>query len=165
MRGATHGSRSRGQRAPFQPIARESSLSSASSTGTDTHPLQANSINVAFTVSDIDRSLAWYTNVIGFTIDQRHEREGKLVAVSLRAGSVRILLGRDDGAKGWDRVKGTGFSVQFTTSQNIDVLAERIKAAGEALHTEPETAPWGSRLFRVKDPDGFLLVISSERPG
>lgn len=140
-------------------------MSSASSTGTAAHPLQANSINVAFTVNDIDRSLTWYADVIGFTIDQRHEREGKLVAVSLRAGSVRILLGRDDGAKGWDRVKGAGFSVQFTTSQNIDELAERIKAAGAALHTEPETAPWGSRLFRVKDPDGFLLVISSERPG
>ena len=140
-------------------------MSSESRIGTNAHSLQANTVNVAFTVNDIDRSLAWYTGVVGFVIDQRHEREGKLMAVSLRAGSVRMLLGRDDGAKGWDRVKGVGFSVQFTTSQNIDELAQRIKAAGGALATEPETAPWGARLFRLKDPDGFLLVISSERPG
>jgi uncharacterized glyoxalase superfamily protein PhnB len=139
-------------------------LSSESSSSTEQVPsLQASSLNVAFTVNDIDRSLAWYTDVLGFAIDQRHEREGKLVAVSLKAGAIRILLGRDDGAKGWDRVKGVGFSVQFATPQNIDELAQRIKAAGATLHTEPETAPWGARLFRLKDPDGFLLVISSER--
>jgi hypothetical protein len=30
---------------------------------------------------------------------------------------VRILLNQDDGAKGFDRVKGEGFSLMFTTAQ------------------------------------------------
>ena len=118
---------------------------------------------MSLTVNDIDRSLAWYTGVLGFTIDQRHEREGKMMAVSLKAGDVRILLGRDDGAKGWDRVKGLGLSMMLTTTQDIDGLAQRIRDAGGTLATEPETAPWGPRLFRVKDPEGFLFVISSPR--
>lgn len=71
-----------------------------------------------------------------------HERNGKLVAVSIRAGSVRILLGQDDGAKGWDRVKGEGFSMQITTEDDIDELANRIKAAGGVLDMEPVDTPW-----------------------
>jgi uncharacterized glyoxalase superfamily protein PhnB len=62
-----------------------------------------------------------------------------------------------------DRVKGTGFSLQFTTAQNIDDLANRIKAHGSTLETEPTDVPWGARVFRVVDPDGFKLVFSSER--
>jgi uncharacterized glyoxalase superfamily protein PhnB len=114
------------------------------------------------TVKDLQQSLAWYRDVIGFTVDREHERDGTLQAVSLKAGTVRILLGRDDGAKGKDRVKGEGFSLQFTTAQNIDELAQRIKSRGGTLSLEPTDTPWGARVFRLQDPDGFKLVISSE---
>ena len=52
----------------------------------------------------------WYRDAVGFTVDQNYEREEKLMAVSLKAGDVRILLTRDDGAKGWNRAKGAGCS-------------------------------------------------------
>lgn len=123
---------------------------------------RARALSVSFTVKDLAKSLAWYRDVVGFTVDQEHERGGVLRAVSLVAGGVKILLGQDDGAKGLDRTKGEGFSVQFTTTQNIDELAKRIKEAGVVLATEPADA-WGARVFRVKDPDGFTLVFSSER--
>jgi uncharacterized glyoxalase superfamily protein PhnB len=85
------------------------------------------------------------------------------MAGSLKAGDVRLLINQDDGAKGWDRVKGDGFSLQLTTDQNIDEIANRIKKLGGALDSEPANMPWGARLFRLRDPDGFKLVISSER--
>src|SRR6266699_3234616 len=100
---------------------------------------------------------------MGFGVDQKHEREGKLMAVSLKAGDVRILIGQDDGAKGWDRVKGEGFSLQMTTAQNVDEIAKRIKELGGTLESEPADMPWGARVFRLRDPDGFKLVISSAR--
>ena len=122
----------------------------------------ARTLGAALTVKDLEKSLAWYRDVVGFAVDQRHEREGKLLAVSLKAGDVRILLALDDGAKGWDRVKGEGLSLQFTTDQNIDEIADRVKAAGVTLDTEPVDTPWGARVFRLHDPDGFKLVISSK---
>jgi uncharacterized glyoxalase superfamily protein PhnB len=125
---------------------------------------RARTLQVSLTVKDLAQSLAWYENVLGFTVDKRHEREGKLVAVSLKAGDVRILIGQDDGGKGWDRVKGEGFSMQFSTAQSIDQIAARIKERGGTLDTEPADMPWGVRVFRLHDPDGFKLVISSERP-
>jgi len=122
---------------------------------------RARSLDASLTVKDLEKSLAWYQDVVGFTVDRKHEREGKLLAVSLKAGNVRILINQDDGAKGWDRVKGEGLSLQFTTDQDLDAIANRIKERGGTLTTEPTTMPWGVRVFRLQDPDGFRLVFSS----
>lgn len=122
---------------------------------------QASSLNVSLTVSDLRKSLEWYRDVLGFAVDREHEREGKLFAVSLKAGNARILINQDNGAKG-ERAKGAGFSMMFTTAQDIDAMANRIKALGTTLETEPMDMR-GMRMFRLVDPDGFRLTISSER--
>lgn len=129
-----------------------------------TAPFSAQNLAASLTVKDLEKSLAWYRDVVGFAVDQKHERAGKLMAMSLKAGDVRILITQDDGAKGLDRVKGEGFSLQFTTDQNIDEIANRIKGHGGKLETEPADMPWGVRSFRVHDPDGFKLVFSSTPP-
>jgi lactoylglutathione lyase len=131
---------------------------------TDAQPFLGRTLSASLTVKDLQTSLDWYQNVLGFNIERRHEREGKLMGVSLKAGDVQILIGQDDGAKGWDRVKGEGFSLRINTEQNIDELANRIKAQGGVLLTEPVDMPWGARVFRVQDPDGFKLAISSLPP-
>lgn len=124
---------------------------------------RARELSLSITANDLKKSLAWYTHILGFTTDRMHEREGKLVAVSIKAGDVRIVLNQDDGKKGTDRVKGQGFSMQFTTAQSIDEIAARIRRLGGTLDSEPADMPWGARIFRLTDPDGFKLVISSER--
>jgi catechol 2,3-dioxygenase-like lactoylglutathione lyase family enzyme len=124
-------------------------------------PLSAQSLEASLTVADVRRSANWYRDVLGFAIDREFERDGQLRAVSLRAGSIRVLVTQDDGKKG-DRVKGEGFSLQITTPQNIDAIADRAKEAGAVLDSEPADA-FGVRVFRLRDPDGFGLVISSPR--
>jgi len=113
-------------------------------------------------VKDLGKSLAWYRDVVGFMVERQHERDGKLRAISLKAGAVRILINQDDGAKGWDRVKGEGFSLQLTTAQGVDEIAKRIREQGGTLESEPADMPWGVRMFRLLDPDGFRWAISSE---
>lgn len=146
----------------------DTSTSTPDDGGTDrppSHPFHAQTLAASLTVQDLASSLRWYRDVIGFEVDQRHERDGQLRAVSLRAGDVRILIGQDDGAKGWDRTKGEGFSLHFTTSQNVDDIAHRVREHGHTLDTEPTDMPWGARVFRVLDPDGFKLAVSSVRGG
>ncbi len=123
---------------------------------------QARMLSVSLTVKDLAKSLAWYQHVLGFSIDRRIERDGILRAVALKAGDVRLSINQDDGAKGWDRIKGEGFSLRITTDQNIDETANRIKANGGKLESEPTDMPWGARLFRLKDPDGFKISISCD---
>jgi len=121
---------------------------------------EATELGASLTVKDLDASTAWYTDVVGFAVEKRYEREGNLFAVSLSAGSVRILLTRDDGAKG-ERAKGEGFSLQLTTTQGIDALAAGIRERGGVLEGDPMTNPWGARFFRLRDPDGFRYTFSS----
>jgi uncharacterized glyoxalase superfamily protein PhnB len=124
--------------------------------------LRARELTASLTVKDLSKSMAWYRDVLGFTVDRETEVDGKLRSVALKAGDVRILLNQDDGAKGWDRVKGQGISLRLVTVQDVSEIAAWIKARGGTLELEPVERPWG-RLFRLRDPDGFLLVISSEK--
>lgn len=126
-----------------------------------TAALVAESLSISLTVKDLDKSLAWYTGMLGFTIERKYERDGKIGGYALKAGDARIAIGRDDGGKGWDRVKGQGCSIQLTTGQRVDDFADRIKAGGGTLLSEPADMHWGVRMFQVLDPDGFKLGVSS----
>jgi uncharacterized glyoxalase superfamily protein PhnB len=122
-------------------------------------------LTASLTVADLARSTAWYCDVMGFAVQRRHERDGTVRAVSLSAGDVRILLTQDDGAKGPDRVKGQGISLQITTDQDIDQLAAGMRRRGGTLENDPDDAPWGIRMFRLRDPDGFRFTISAAEAG
>jgi len=121
---------------------------------------RARAVSASFFVKDLQKSLAWYRDKIGFFVGEQIKRGGKVVGVTLKAGGVQILITQDDGGTGWDRVKGAGFTLQFTTAQDIDGLAEAIKQRGGYLESEPELVG-GKRVLRLRDPDGFKLVISA----
>jgi uncharacterized glyoxalase superfamily protein PhnB len=124
--------------------------------------LRLRSASPGFTVNDLERSLAFYRDVLRFTVKERWEKDGVLRGVELMAGNVSLWLSQDDWKKGRDRVKGQGFRIYCTTAQDIDALAEGIKACGAALAEEPKDQPWGGRDFAVVDPDGFTITIASE---
>lgn len=127
---------------------------------TSPSPLLGKSLQASLTVKDLQQSVTWYVDIVGFIVDRRIERDGKLRGVAVSAGEVRIILNQDDGAKGWDRIKGQGFSLQITTAQSVDDIARRIKERGGSLEMEPQDMPWGARVLRVRDPDGFRWSIS-----
>ncbi|HSY83499.1 MAG TPA: VOC family protein [Gemmatimonadaceae bacterium] len=118
-------------------------------------------LSASLTVKDVRSSVAWYRDVLGFTVSQEHERGGVLRAVSMSAGGAQILVSQDDGAKGADRAKGEGISLMLTT-ENVDDLATQAKAHGATLDSEPADFG-GRRAFRLRDPDGFRLTIATER--
>ena len=97
----------------------------------------ASALSASLTVKDLQRSRAWYRDVLGFAIDREMEHEGTLRAVAVRAGAVRLMLNQDNGAKGWERTKGEGFSLHLTTSQNVDEIAARDQ--GGRRHTRDGT--------------------------
>jgi catechol 2,3-dioxygenase-like lactoylglutathione lyase family enzyme len=123
--------------------------------------LRLRSAGPSFTVDNIDKSVAFYRDVLGFTLKDKWEEEGALTGVELLAGSVTFWLGQDDWKKGRGRVKGEGFRIYCGTTQDIDVLAARVRSTGIALAEEPKDMSWGGRSFAVRDPDGFLVTISS----
>jgi len=124
--------------------------------------LALSSVSPSFTVNDLHRSLAWYTDVIGFTAGERWERDGQLRGVELKAGKSYFMIGQDDWQKGRDRKKGEGFRIYCETNQDIDALAAAIKARGGQLDSEPKDQEWGVRDISFTDPDGFKVTIAKE---
>jgi uncharacterized glyoxalase superfamily protein PhnB len=122
-------------------------------------PLDTRAVFISLTAKDLLQSVAWYRDVLGFKVDSIRERDGKPAAAGVQSGAAKIFLNQDDGGRGWERVKGEGFAITFDTAQDIDAIAARIKSTGWALAMEPTDMPWGVRMLRVLDPDGYKLGI------
>ena len=120
------------------------------------------SVSPSFTVNDLQKSLAFYRDVIGFEPGERWERDGQLMGIELKAGKSYFMIGQDDWKKGRDRKKGEGFRMYCTTTQDIDALAAGIKARGGQLDSEPKDQDWGVRDISFTDPDGFKITIARE---
>jgi uncharacterized glyoxalase superfamily protein PhnB len=113
----------------------------------------------SFTVNDLDRSLAFYRDVLGFRVAEAFQRDGKTLGYMLRAGDVDLMIGQDDWAKGRDRRKGEGFRMYFETATDVDAFAKGIQARGGTIDGLPEDRPWGYRDFSLTDPDGFKMTF------
>jgi uncharacterized glyoxalase superfamily protein PhnB len=125
--------------------------------------INATTLGCSITCKDVQASIRWYNEVLGFAVEQSYEREGKLAGAVVSAGKCRIVLNQDDGQLGWDRIKGQGFYLQIDVvgTEDVDSAAARIKATGWALISDPEDRPWGVRMFQFRDPDGFKLGVST----
>ena len=124
--------------------------------------LRLRSIMPSFTVTDIERSLAWYRDGLGFFVTQRWEEGGKLKGVELKAGGCELGLSQDDFSKGRNREKGTGFRLWCNTTQDVDAIAKRLRAFGGTIVEGPGNQ-WDGYSFTAQDPDGFKLTIMQDR--
>ena len=117
-------------------------------------------------VEDIERSLRFYNDVLGFeTSFTMPDENGVLVHASVRHGDTEVMLGlaREVPAELRPHL-GIGASLYFTVEDGIDVDAycERARAAGGEIVQEPTDQFWGHRDWGIADPDGHRHFISKE---
>jgi len=121
--------------------------------------LRLRSVTPTFTVNDLQLSLAWYRDGLGFFVAERWEEGGRLQGVMLKAGTCEFGLSQDDFTKGRDRAKGTGFRLWCSTTQDVDAIAARLRAFGGTIVEEPGER-WDTYGFTAQDPDGFKITIT-----
>ena len=124
--------------------------------------LRLRSLMPTFTVNDIQLSLAWYSDGLGFFVADRWEEGGKLNGVMLKAGTCGFGLSQDDFTKGRDRSKGIGFRLWCNTTQDVDAIAARLRAFGGTIVEGPGDR-WDTYSFTAEDPDGFKITIARAR--
>jgi uncharacterized glyoxalase superfamily protein PhnB len=148
------------KRSAAKPKARPKKKTSARKAGSGGPSLR--DASPSFTVNDLEKSLAFYRDVLGFQVEQEWKGEdGKVRGVSFRAGKVTLMIGQDDWKKGRDRRKGEGFRMYFETGNDVDAFAKGIQARGGTLESPPEDKPWGYRDFNMTDPDGFKMTFGA----
>jgi uncharacterized glyoxalase superfamily protein PhnB len=152
-----------GRRATSKPRSNGNGRSRAMASRQQPETLRLRSVTPTYTVNDLQKSIAWYCDGLGFIVSERWEEGGVLQGVMLKAGSCTFGLSQDDFRKGHDRVKGVGFRIYADTAQSVDKLAERIRAFGGKIIMEPTDMPWPARSFAVEDPDGFTISFNEPR--
>jgi len=126
----------------------------------DPQTLRLRAFEPSLTVDDLQKSIDFYTKVLGFIVGDRWEDKGVLKGVTLKAGACSIGLSQDDWSKGRDRVKGVGFRLWCETVQDINALGERIKRAGGTLTEGPtDNAQMKMQSLALDDLDGYHVSI------
>lgn len=106
-------------------------------------------------VADLDRSLDFYQNILGFSIRKREPfRDGRdLVVTDQGLGLVAREAGeRFAGERG-------GLEHLCFGARGIDELAERAKAAGHKILRGPGPGPYGHTVY-LEDPDGNSVELA-----
>lgn len=124
------------------------------------------SIIPALAVADIEKSVAFYSEVLGFDVTMTIPGEdGTLVHASINRGDAAIMFGKRDTSNPHDQGQlGAGVALFATVAddEDIDAYFQRVKAAGATVVQEPTDQFWGHRDWIIADPDGYLLWIGKE---
>lgn len=117
-------------------------------------------------VTDIERSIAFWDQVMGIPLQSRTEIPGVLEAV-LQApeGGSRIQL-----AQWLDRDgpidMGSALWKIYVNTSDVHALFDRAVAAGCEVVSEPQRLDrWPVSVAFVKDPDGYLLELIEYHEG
>jgi glyoxylase I family protein len=114
---------------------------------------------VRYQVTDVERSLGFYTNVLGFIL----ELHAGSAFASVRRGDLRLLLGgpgssgarpmpdgRRQGPGGWNRI------VLYVDDLDAEITA--LEKANVRFRNAIETGP-GGRQIQIEDPDGNPIEL------
>jgi catechol 2,3-dioxygenase-like lactoylglutathione lyase family enzyme len=125
-------------------------------------------VGTILAVWDVDRSVAFYTERLGFSVDALYDDPP--YATLTRAG-VRLSLAEQDHPAP-DRPGITMIVPEDPTRLPVVLVLEvddaqavhdQLIAEGTRLLAQPYAPPWGGLRFFVVDPDGYLVEI--EQPG
>ena len=108
-------------------------------------------------VADVETSLRFYVDRLGFTSPWRYDEEG--VAQVDRQGCVLIL------AETWPEKIGKGLmfislNVEPATPEHATAALDALRAELEARGVLVKEGSWGYRLLVVDDPDGNQLFFN-----
>jgi len=121
-------------------------------------------------VFDMPTSLAFYRDVLGFTVVSASPEvdtvEGHFSHwMWLRFGAAEIMLNTqyDSNERPSQRPATKAADVTFYIHvSDIDLAYQELMARG-VQSAPPKEAPYGLKLFSVKDPDGYTIVFQEVR--
>ncbi len=120
---------------------------------------------VILIVDDLDRTLDFYTKVLGLKPGHRSGDYAQLDTGATRIGfytrpAMAAVVGF---ALEPAHQTAPGFELGFKVA-NVDAAYAEILAGGATPVTAPTTRPWGQRTAYVRDPDGHLIELAQDPP-
>jgi lactoylglutathione lyase len=115
---------------------------------------------VVLIVADLERSVRFYTEVLGLRLQHRSGPFAQLDTGRTRLAlyerqAMAATLGMAIGAPAPDC---PGFEIGFKVD-DVDAAYQELVQRGAAPLTPPADRPWGQRTAYVRDPDGHLIEL------
>jgi catechol 2,3-dioxygenase-like lactoylglutathione lyase family enzyme len=118
------------------------------------------SIATQVRVTDLERSLRFYTGVLGFEEEFRFEG----FYAGIRSGETRLHLKLvDDPDPSIAFVREGDHLHLYLRVDDVDVAFRELQGRAEVVYPIT-TKPWGSRELTIEDPDGHTLYIGQAAP-
>ncbi len=114
-------------------------------------------------VADVDASIAFYRDVLGFSVDLAvPDESGKTVHAELsRNGAALMFAPASSLSEAARSLLGAGVTLYITDNDvDIDAFYEQVRAAGARIAEPIQDQFWGDRTFTVQDPDGYHLTFA-----
>lgn len=112
--------------------------------------------NPVLAVHDLERSGAWYREVLG--CDTYEADPGNWTFC--RSGTVRFMLGRCPDATPATEL-GDHSYVAYLEVDDVDAFHKRASEAGAEILKAPSDEPWGMREMAVRTPDGHRFMLAT----
>lgn len=118
---------------------------------------------VTLNVSDLDRSIEYWSDTLGMNIESRNEQSAVL---SYDGEASSVTLTEDPtSSRSIDHKQAYG-RIAFSTSESIQALTERVTAKGFRIHTEPVTLSTPGKadvhVVILADPDDYEICYVHE---
>jgi lactoylglutathione lyase len=126
-----------------------------------------NKLTPNFIVASVERSLAFYVDVLGFARGLTVPEQPPLVFASVTSGAIEIFFNDitavlEEHPDWAGRVKPSAASSMFievAEAGGVDALHDHVKSRAKVVM--PLTNQWyGMREFAIEDPDGFVLTFA-----
>ena len=106
--------------------------------------------------ANLERTLAFYTGLLGATETERVPPEGPVFYLGLRIGDSDLGLVSDE------RVAEAraGRILLSIEVPDIDALLPRVEELGGSVTGGPTDMPWGQRVVHLRDPDGNVVNLT-----
>lgn len=117
------------------------------------------------TVSDLDASIKWYVDGLGFWVEKELTGpDGRLAIVHLRRAQYRDMLLRP-AREPLEGPLGRGIRLSFTvnaeTEESMREIAARLAKLPQGKVNGPLATPWNTIDVEATDPDGYVVVLTT----
>ena len=113
---------------------------------------------------DLERSLAFYGDLLGGVETYRFPEQGEPAFIALTVGeSSEIGLGgvAAEPLHGRPQRPASGHRVELCVYvDDVDGVFARARAEGYEGVSDPADMPWGERVAWIADPDGNLVMLT-----
>jgi catechol 2,3-dioxygenase-like lactoylglutathione lyase family enzyme len=119
--------------------------------------------HVKLPVSDLERSRAWYTSVLGLRVEIEFVEDGVVrgLALSDDSGSVRLAL-RHDATRAAALAGFDPVALAVPTREAVEVWRRRLDDLGQPHGGVVTGHKGGSVLVGLHDPDGIELRLYAD---